>query len=139
MHLLKSIVDGHGRGGSIGMRRHNPDDAAHVRVQTGRNDAQNNVFAGEDARNLGMGAWGACCLHDADRGGPALAHETRDFSNGCPWADHRRLGAGIHNGRKVGQGRLFAQSFDVGEHGRCLGIGAKAGAKFALDTRERAI
>ena len=136
MHLLKGVVDSHGRGGSIGMRRHNPDDAAHARVQTGRNDAQDDVFAGEDARNLGMGARGGRWLHDADGGGPALAHETRHFSNGRPWADHRRLGVGVHDGREVGQGRLFAQSFDVGEHGRRLGIGAKTGAKFALDTRE---
>lgn len=139
MHLLKSVVDSHGRGGSIGMRRHNPDDAAHARVQTGRNDAQNDVLAGENAGDLGMGAWGGRWLHDADRGGPALAHETCDFSNGCLWADHRRLGAGVHDGRKVGQGRLFAQSFDVGEHGRCLGIGAETSAEFALDTRECAV
>jgi len=83
------------------MRRHNPDNTAHVRVQTSRNDVQNNVFAGEDARNLGMGAWGGRWLHDADRGGPALMHETHDFSNSCPWADHRRLGAGIHDSCKV--------------------------------------
>ena len=139
MHLLQSVVDSHGRGGSIGMRRHHPDDAAHARVQTGRNDAQNDVFAGEDAGNLGMGTWGGRLLHNADRSGPALAHDTRDFSNGCPWADHRRVSAGVHDSRKVWQSRLFAQSFDIGEHGSCLGIRAKTGAKFALNTRECAI
>ena len=118
------------------MWRHDAYDATHARIQTSRNDAQDDVFAGEDASNLGMGARGGRRLHDADCGRPAFAHKTRDFPNGRSWADHRRLGARIHDRRKVRQGCFFAQSFDVGKHGCRLGICAETGTKLALDTGE---
>lgn len=136
MHLLQSVMDSHCGGCRIGVRRHNAYDAAHARIQTGRNDAQNDVFASEDPGNLGMSAWGGRRLHDTDCGRPALAHETRNFSNGSSWTDHRRLGVRVHDGCKVGQGCFFAQNFDVGKHGCCLGVCTKTGAKLGLDTSE---
>ena len=118
------------------MWRHNAYDAAHARVQTGRYDAKNDVFASEDAGNLGMGARRGRRLHDTDCGRTALTHETRNFSNGRSWTDHSRLGLGVHDGRKIGQGCFFAQSLDVGKHGCCLGVCPKTGTKLGLDTSE---
>jgi hypothetical protein len=118
------------------MWRHNTYDAAHARVQTSRNDAQDDVFASENASNLRMGAWCGVRLHDADCGRPAFTHETRDFPDGRSWADHRRLRTGVHETCEVRQGRFFAQSFDVGKHGCRLGIRAKTGTQLTLDTRE---
>jgi len=132
-------MDGHRGWRRIGMRSHHAYDAAHARIQTGGNDAQNDVFAGEDANNLGMSARGGRRLHDADGRRPALAHETRNFTNSRPWPNNGRLSAGVHDSRKVGQGRFFSQGFDVGKHGRRLGVCAKAGAKLALDACESTI
>ena len=118
------------------MRRHNAYDAAHARIQTGCNDAQNDIFASEDAGNLGMSAQGGRRLHDTDCSRPALAHETRNFPNSGSWANHRRLSTGVHHGCKVGQGCFFAQSFHVGKHGCRLGVCAKSGPKLGLHTSE---
>ena len=101
VHFLQSIVDSHCGGRRVRVRRHNAYDAAHTRIQTGSNDTQNDVFASEDAGNLGLNAWGSRRFHDADCGRPALAHETRNVSNSCSRADYRGLGVGVHDGCEV--------------------------------------
>ena len=118
------------------MRGHDAHYTAHAGIQTSGNDAQDNIFAGEDAGNPGMRAWTARRFHDTDRGRSTLAHDARDISNGCSWADHGRLGARVHDGGEVRQGSFLAQCFDVGEHGCGLRVCTKPGAKLALDASE---
>ena len=74
------------------MRGHDAHDTAHAGIQTSGDDAQNDVFAGEDASNSGMRARVARRFHDTDRGCPTLTHEASNIPNGCSWADHGRLG-----------------------------------------------
>ena|SRR6266404_735651 len=136
VHFLESVVNGHRWGCRIGVRGHDAYDTAHTCVQTSGNDAQNDIFAGEDAGNLGMRTRITRWLHNADSGCSTLTHEACDISDSCSWANHCRLSTRVHDSRKVRQGSFLAQCFDVGEHGCSLRVCTKAGAKLGLYASE---
>ncbi len=140
MHLFERVVDRHGRSGSIRVGGHDPNHTTPVRIQTRRNDTQNDILAGEDTRNLWVTTLSRDCrLHDADRGRTVFLHELSDLLNSGLRPHGRGLSVQVHNGRQVGQGRLLPEGLDVGEHGRRLRVGAETIAELRLDSGEGAV
>lgn len=123
VHLSQSRLDAHVDGGKVGMRRHDADDAAGGGVQTRRDHTQDDIFAGEDARD------GAVVL-DQEGGGVVLLHEVRRLLDRGPDTD-RHGGLAAEDGLEGGARHLHAQGLDVLDD--LLGL---AGAQLGLDALE---
>lgn len=125
------------------MRRHHTDDAAPARIQTSRNNTQDNVLAREDSSNSGVsgrGSWGLTDgFHDTDSGGTSLLHQLGDLPHRRLRSDGSRLGPRVHDGRQIRQCGLLTERLDVRQHRSCLGVGRRPDAQFGLDARESRI
>lgn len=83
MHLSQRLLDAHIHWRKIRVWRHDTDDTAVGRVESGSNDTQNDVFGREDTRNLPL------ILHQYGRG-VVLFHELCRLSDAGSDGDSSR-------------------------------------------------
>jgi hypothetical protein len=119
VHLSQGCLDGHVHRSEVRVRSHDTHDTAGRRVEAGRDNAQNDILAREDAGD------GTLILNQNSRG-VVLLHHGRSLLDRRPHAHSGRRDA-VEDGLQRGAGHLGSKSLNVLND--LLGL---AGAKLGL-------